>query len=834
MRMPSMLALVLSVSLLVFLFGCPATTVEKGDAIAVWQQKGSTTATAVGGAAEPGSAGSTYDVWYSLWDHAGKKWFVPSGGVTAPIATDSGDDHDADVSSNKKTAIAVWSKVTGGSSKIYYSRWESDAWARALPIESGSADTDPTVAMEPSGKAVAVWVSGGKTLVYSKFTPGVGWAAPDKITSMDRVSLPELAYGGKHYLVFTASSGSVSSAYESVFDGSSWSAPVPVSPSAILDNNIPTGQRTGITAGNKGEATSVFPGTDGKVYSHAFGAAAANAFAGGSMPDDATDASGKANGAYSSATDLYHQPSVNAPAAPAAISTLAGDDSRASLAFIRERKVGLVVFWKPEGIYYSYMEAGAWAEAKPLGSSPGRNPAVTPITGGAVEGPYCGNNILEPPEQCEVAIACANPNDICMPDCTCFREPPPKNKTKCGDGKLQGAEQCEVGIACANAAATCRIPPCECTIKSEPKNETPPNKTTISCAANTLTVNYAKDGSVNVQASPTLACKDDCKELNPNWECDPQGCFCKESRVVTPRCGDGYVSTPNTPGGGNEECDVGFGFYQPKDEKGNPVTKPDTCPAPKKCDAASCKCVLPVTENITQYHSECDFEHGVCTQVQGEGQNECSSDSQCVKPPVCGNQEVETGEVCESNSDCVRQISGQTVGGTCKDSCKTCEYNLYCGDGIVFAEGGEQCENDNQCSQGNVCSGCLCVPKPTHKACVQGACAIVDGAGSNQCSVSSDCVPPVINCDSYCSGAGYPQNLGGGYSNSQACYTAATSGQPATCTTLCQFAKYYTESNQAGTSSCCCGKQVSLACTDCPGQNPVCPAQSACEAYNPG
>src|SRR3989338_3729679 len=140
-----------------FLFGCPAVAVEKGDAIAVWQQKG-----------------STYDVWYSLWDHTDKKWFVPAGGTTAPIATDAGDDHDADVSSSGRKAIAVWSKVSGGAGKIYYSRWESDSWARPLPIESGGSDSDPTVAMEPSGAAVAVWVSGGKTRGYSEFTPAGG------------------------------------------------------------------------------------------------------------------------------------------------------------------------------------------------------------------------------------------------------------------------------------------------------------------------------------------------------------------------------------------------------------------------------------------------------------------------------------------------------------------------------------------------------------------------------------------------------------------------------------------------------------------------------------
>lgn len=845
------------------LFGCPATAVNQ-DAIAVWQQKG-----------------ADYDVWYSVWDHTAKKWSTPSGAVTAPVSAMAGAENDPDVSTDgKRKAVAVWSSQSGGTSSIYASFWKEGVWSAPAKISSGSADTDPTVAMSPDGSAVAVWVSGGSILFYSAYSPAGGWSAQEKITSMDRVSLPEIAYSGGsggYDIVFTAASGTATAAYGSEYSGS-WSAPAPISSSALLDNSAPTDQRTGIS-GN----VAVFPEADG-VYSSALFSTASK-FSDGAMPDVAHDAAGVPNGAYFKPGDLYHSPNVLASAAGGAISALPGDDLRPSLTFILKQTVGLVVFWKDAGIYYSYMENGAWVSPKQLGQSQGRNPAVAPLSYSVGDEPYCGDKVLQPPEQCEVGIPCAKAGDVCtIPGCLCS---PPKNKTKpyCGDKILQAGEQCEVGIACPAANQICKVPPCKCFIKDEPpppknvscadnsklpvgansfdpkgdtfcrddckekmggddyvcdiKTCTCMKKETQSCAANTLTVNYPK-GS----ASPVLACKDDCKSLNPNWVCDTQGCFCKETRTVTPRCGDGYVSGPNTPGGGFEECDVGFGFYQPKDAAGKPITSPDTCPAPKVCDPPTCKCKAPpITENITETYCGDGIRNGN-EQCDGNDRSACStgqscSSCQCVTPTtssVCGNQVVEQGELCEPSLGCTTQIGGQTVSGTCSSGCNQCNVELYCGDGILY--GNEQCDPGSQgtnvCSSGHYCSGCQCLPNPTHMACQQGACVTVQGAGSSTCSVNSDCVPPVIDCPAYCSGAGYSQNLGGGYSNSQACYAAATSGTPATCTTLCQFAKYYTESNQAGTTSCCCGKQVSLACSDCPGQNPVCPAQSACEAYNPG
>jgi hypothetical protein len=63
-------------------------------------------------------------------------------------------------------------------------------------------------------------------------------------------------------------------------------------------------------------------------------------------------------------------------------------------------------------------------------------------------------------------------------------------------------------------------------------------------------------------------------------------------RVITPRCGDGYISSPDKPGGGQEECDLGGGRYAKKDANGNPMTYPDTCEAPLVCVA--CQCVIPI------------------------------------------------------------------------------------------------------------------------------------------------------------------------------------------------------------------------------------------------
>jgi hypothetical protein len=869
----SFLALACAIAITFVLAGCVIpgwTATNSADAIAVWQHKG-----------------DTFDIYYSIWDHNAKQWYVPGGKASAPIAVDAGEDHDADVSSTDDFAVAVWSKEMGGSS-IYYSTWQDNLWSGAKKLSEGDADTDPTVSVDPAGNALAVWISDGKEIYYSFFTRGGGWSAPSKLDAagISKVSLPELAYNeydGRHYIVFTGRDAEGNGAFAAAYASGSWSPVLKISDSldAAIDNNVPTGQRTGIAAAKtKNEITAVFPVAGGEAYSVIIGGRQSK-FADGEMPDDAYDAGEIANGAYSKSGDLFHDADVFAAVAEGLISSLADEDSRASLTFIRDRSIGLAVWWSksvpPGEIFSSYYEAGKWSLPMEIDRSLmggyDRNPAVTPLSligGKRIRIPYCGDMVLQPPEQCEIGIACPKAGDVCMPNCQCK----PKDYYYCGDGVLDWFEACEVGIPCANPNKVCQIPPCSC--KDKPKNETknvscaentgdagwfgngfnaaamvckddckekigadyicnvgsctctkkPENKT-ISCAQNTKAVNYPAS-----LFSTGMQCKDDCAALNPYWKCDPEGCFCEESRTVTPRCGDGYVSGPNTAGGGFEECDVGFGFYQPKDAAGNPITSKDTCPPPTKCDPPTCKCKGPaIFENITNvteqvYHNVCDYVHQTCEQIEGAGQSECSSDSQC------------SLRVYHNVCDYVHQTCEQIEGAGQSECSSDSQCSLWeCGNGV--REGSEQCDGSNStCGTGRYCTqSCTCAVIPMHSECdyAHGTCEQVSGAGANECSQDSDCEPPVINCPAYCETQGYSQSLGGGYSSPQACQQATSEGATQ-CHTTCTYAKYYTETNNAGTSSCCCKHRVLLPCSNCPAEQgvPVCPPQSACEQNAPG
>ncbi|NYZ73770.1 hypothetical protein H0O00_01370 [Candidatus Micrarchaeota archaeon] len=803
------------------LTGCIQWETQKADAIAVWQHKD-----------------ATWDIWYSVWDHDAKKWYTPGSGVSAPIASDDGDDQDPDVSSNNTFAVAVWSKAKGGST-IYYSTWQNSAWANPTRLSSGGSDSDPTVAVDPYGNALVVWVSEGDSLSYSYYTQGKNWSTPKKLNTsgLTAISLPELAYSEYdrgYYLVLTGTNGSTTSAYAARYGIASWSRPARISDDAVLDNSVPTNQRTGIAAAQgKKEVTVVWPGTGGKVYSARLGSSPQNLSA-GTMPDDAYNSSDGANGAFTRAGDLYHQPNVNAPAAELLISGLNENDDRASLTFIRNRTVGLVVWWtkitQPGEIYYSYYENG-WANPvrldPSLGSAYDRNPAVTPMRElKKTTEPFCGDGVIQVPEQCEIGIACLNPADTCWFDCMCYPEPDPY----CGDRVLDWFEECEIGKPCPKPGDICQIPPCIC---KQNVTVTPPGNKSCSCANNTLTANTPAG---KYQAG--MLCIDDCKQLNPNYICDPEGCFCKESRTVTPRCGDGYVSTPNTPGGGNEECDVGFGFYQPKDAAGNPISFPDTCPWPEVCDPPTCKCiekkgvcgdgVVTAPEECdpgSRYTEACPMEGEICSSCQ------CVVETEIEQLDICGNSKVETGEECESDSQCGSD-----------EYCHECECvhttpDQHCGNND--REGTEECDgtDDSACASDEQCgSSCRCVAKTTtHAECdsVHGTCIVVSGAGSNECSSDSDCMPPTIDCPAYCSSQGYGQSLGSGYSDASECQAAAHEGST-TCYTTCIYSKFYTKSNAAGTTTCCCKEKEMFACSDCPGENQKCPdPEMVCPANEP-
>ncbi|MBI5227019.1 hypothetical protein HY988_00390 [Candidatus Micrarchaeota archaeon] len=359
-------------------------------------------------------------------------------------------------------------------------------------------------------------------------------------------------------------------------------------------------------------------------------------------------------------------------------------------------------------------------------------------------------------------------------------------------------------------------------VKINPPNDTwipPPDNTTRipepSCALNTKIGNGSYVPNV---------CRDDCISLGENYKCDSKTCKC-----------------------------VTFTITIPKNDTTRNTTNNTWSPPPK------------------QYHNVCDYGHEVCTQVEGPGTNECTSDSQCkpeAPPPVCGNNRKEGTEQCDGTD-----LSGCSNGQTCSNQCQcltpTPQYHNICSNyactqvqgagtnqcssnsdcapaqpaqqcGNNKKEGSEQCDGSDLsgCSPGQTCTNqcqCFTPPPQYHSVCDlgHGVCSQIEGAGSNECSSDSECRPPELNCASYCSSNSYSQNLGGGYSTAQACSAAAGESAVA-CTTTCIYTKFYSVSNQAGTSTCCCKEKKSFACTGCPGPNPVCPSQSICDQNDPG
>ena len=824
--------------------GCVEVGKAQVDAISVWQHQS--------------DSDSGWDIWYSLWDHTGKKWHVPAGGEAAPIATDTGNDHDPDVSSTIDTAVAVWSKEEVGKRTIYFSRWSNYVWTTPATVSSGGKDTDPTVAMSYYGDAMAVWVHDGKELYYSLYSGTIGqWTTPKKIdtTGMDTVSLPEVTYSeywGTYFLIFTGLENGTQYAYEMFYWGT-WQGPWWIDYDAVIDNNQPTDQRTGISGDrNSGYVTYVWPVTDGTLesysYMYDFTTYTFNLYGTKMMPDTAYDDKDVAHGVQTKNNDLYHQPNVNSPTTENLIYGAATNDYRGALTFILDRTVGLVVWWNKEDgtgeIYSSYYENGAWQGVRPIVTNYltgyDRNPAVTPLQAILFyyeEPPYCGDGVLQdPPEECEVGIPCKNPNEICWIDCLCYDFEYPY----CGDGILDPGEQCEVGIPCPNPNDLCwwdckcyswpppRTPPEP--PEDEPKEpeepEEPPeeNETAaVSCKANTGSVDAA--GYNNY--SSTMQCSDDCGE---GYICDAASCYCLPSGpVITPRCGDGYISTPNVPGGGTEECDTGSATSP----------KPDTCPYPEIC--INCKCIgieeaVSCTGNtlevdrldLNKFHSQTMTCTDDCSLLYGENY-ECNAGScTCTPKRAPEDEEEEEDGTCTDDSDC-------SEGYICCPDTHVCVYQgpeALCGDGILTPP--EQCEVGIDCPEGYECDDCMCYYYEIVQECGDGVregTEECDGTDMGDCSEDDVCSegctcvsPPSLDCKVICGEMNLLTILGHGYETVEDCQEAASEGEEP-CYTKCILAGFYRVDNIAGWDSCCCKKKEMFPCTDECTKCPECPEE---------
>ncbi|HSB47270.1 MAG TPA: hypothetical protein VLD37_04590 [Candidatus Bilamarchaeum sp.] len=463
-----------------------------------------------------------------------------------------------------------------------------------------------------------------------------------------------------------------------------------------------------------------------------------------------------------------------------------------------------------------------------------------------MSGGYLGNpNAMTgfgPGVQCKDDCKSFNKDAYCDQSCVC--RVPGKETVSCASRVGTTLERLPAGVQCRDDCKEgydCDSQSCSC-VPSVTVTE-------VSCASR-------KYGETMEHMPAGAICKDDCQSLGSGYTCDASSCSCKgpqtagmcgDGKILSPEqcdlgsaetnkcpqgtyctndcqckkletsvvCGDGKISSPGEDcDGGNVatnicqsgyKCQIckcvpvsttsqcGDGTVIPPEECDHGNTYTEQCPGGLSC--INCRCKTPT--GVSETHTECDFAHQSCEVVSGAGQNECSKDSDCVQEttPQCGNGVRESGEQCDgSSSGCA---SGQTCSANCQCQGTTTTYYHY------------ECDF------------------------AHGACMRVEGQGQSECGKDSDCSPPVINCPAYCEGQGYSQSLGGGYSSATACQAGAQESATQ-CTTKCVYSKFYSASNAAGTTTCCCKEVKTFSCSDCPGENPVCPDPNVvCPANKP-
>lgn len=175
-----------------------ASTFPSDDAVAVWQHRDKST--------------QGWDVFYSVLEvssFAGLSWHAGPGQVIAPVSTLMGDDTNPAVAfAPAGGALAVWEHSTAiptNGTDIWFAAFDGTSWTLAAAVETiPGDDSDPAIAFDSDGQAIAVWVHDelGQRVLYASIWNGSAFSPASPINPVPgawpgEASIPEVSFSAR-------------------------------------------------------------------------------------------------------------------------------------------------------------------------------------------------------------------------------------------------------------------------------------------------------------------------------------------------------------------------------------------------------------------------------------------------------------------------------------------------------------------------------------------------------------------------------------------------------------------------------------------------------------